>query len=1197
MNIHVVENNSPGSPAPNNSVIDAQQRLEALDPEVSIICEAPAGSGKTELLTQRFLRLLARVRVPEEVLAITFTRKAAGEMRDRIVSALRTTKSSSIPDEAHRRLTWQLADEVLQVDNENSWDILENPNRLQILTFDSLCAGLANTLPWHSSFAAPPQVSDDTDELFLDTVRTFLQTLESEMPWSDSLALILSLLDNNTQKLEQYFIRMLHQRESWLPLLGSGAGSGEERSSILPILQTNLEHVCRDGIEKVKNCIPRESLAELLQITAFAASELSKLSSDVPLLSCLNIDVDNNKLPDASQEGIKQWLGMVSLFFTDKNEWRKSLTKKNGFPTSKNKEEKAFLQSQKARCLKLIESFSEIDSLQEYLTDIKRFPSVKYDQDQAALLDAFIQVLPVLAAYLTIQFQEKNSVDFSEISMRARMALGGLSSPSELALALDYKIQHILVDEFQDTSPAQIELLTLLTAGWQSDDGRSLFCVGDAMQSIYGFRGGNVGLFLDCIERGLGHIALMPIRLKTNFRSDCAVVEWVNQAFSRSFPARNDITVGAVKYSHSKAFSQESLPEAVCVHGIVDEFSVDDSEATLVVDLVQQAQEQSPQGSIAILVRSRNHASAIAGKLKVAGYKYRAIDIETLADNYVVQDLMALTHAMLWPGDRVAWLSVLRAPWCGLSLTDLEVVANFGISARVLPTLIQQLALLVDERDDNSTENNAQHDLFNDQQSSGLNLTKIHQLSNTGQKRLLRVTSVLHQALGQAQRKDLRLWVEGTWLSLGGPACLQKQQDQKNTQLFFELLENIEDSTILQKKDILRKSIKRLFAAPDPDSDDRIQIMTIHKSKGLEFDTVILPGLHKASRNLDPELLRWYERVSLSGDQELVLAPIKASGRDEDSVYQHLMHIERKKEENEACRLLYVACTRAKKKLHLLMQAAISSKDETEYKTPRRGTLAHPIWQAVKDQIQQASDDNSCMSDNSEKTTLGMEQSSENDKPSTILRRLQESWRLPELPYGQILSDYVPFFQHDNIQIDNTKLVDNTPRLIGTLIHRILQECNENTLKDWHNSGLDNCESTWRAQLMNLGIAAVDMDVAIEKVMTSMNRLLMDSDRHWIFSVLHPQRHCEFEVSVNSPEGVNHFIIDLLLYDGETTWIIDYKTGQPKPDESIDAFMTGEKTRYRKIMHQYRFAIEQLGYSNIKLALYFPLLSEWLEYE
>src|SRR4030095_7794015 len=114
------------------------------------------------------------------------------------------------------------------------------------------------------------------------------------------------------------------------------------------------------------------------------------------------------------------------------------------------------------------------------------------------------------------------------------------AAPTELAPALDYRIHHLLVDEYQDTSPAQEQLLVLLLAGWQPGDGRTLFCVGDPMQSIYAFREADVTLFLQAAEGGMGAVDLRPLRLGRNFRSSRAIVEWVNTAFSALLPATDD---------------------------------------------------------------------------------------------------------------------------------------------------------------------------------------------------------------------------------------------------------------------------------------------------------------------------------------------------------------------------------------------------------------------------------------------------------------------------------------------------------------------------------------------------------------------------------------------------------------------------------------------------------------------------------
>ena len=135
---------------------DWSQRARALDPEYSFIVQAPAGSGKTELLIQRHLALLALVEAPEEIVAITFTRKAAGEMRDRVLQALRMA-SGTPPVEDHRRKTWELARAVVQRDTQLDWGLAVTPSRLRIQTIDSLCASLTRQMPVLSGFGAPPR--------------------------------------------------------------------------------------------------------------------------------------------------------------------------------------------------------------------------------------------------------------------------------------------------------------------------------------------------------------------------------------------------------------------------------------------------------------------------------------------------------------------------------------------------------------------------------------------------------------------------------------------------------------------------------------------------------------------------------------------------------------------------------------------------------------------------------------------------------------------------------------------------------------------------------------------------------------------------------------------------------------------------------------------------------------------------------
>src|SRR5690606_13781928 len=182
-------------------------------------------------------------------------------------------------------------------------------------------------------------------------------------------------------------------------------------------------------------------------------------------------------------------------------------------------------------------------------------PPAEFTDTQWRVLGAQLMTLKLAVAQLHLRFAETREVDFIEIAQRAVHALGSADDPGELLLKLDASIRHLLIDEFQDTSLTQIHLLERLTSGWQPDDGRTLFLVGDPMQSIYRFRKADVGCFLTVKERGLGQIALTALELKDNFRSQGNLVDWVNASCGPVFPKENHSELGAIAYTPSVAFN------------------------------------------------------------------------------------------------------------------------------------------------------------------------------------------------------------------------------------------------------------------------------------------------------------------------------------------------------------------------------------------------------------------------------------------------------------------------------------------------------------------------------------------------------------------------------------------------------------------------------------------------------------------
>jgi ATP-dependent exoDNAse (exonuclease V) beta subunit len=203
-------------------IADSAARLRALDTSQSFIVQAPAGSGKTELLIQRYLKLLETVEAPDAVLAITFTRKAAGEMRSRVVAALRMAQNGTEPETEHERVTFQIAREVLRHEQRLQWNLLQNPARLRIETIDALCASITRRMPWLSRFGAMPEIVEKAEGLYREAARHTLSHLEEGHA---ALGNLLLHLDNDFQRAAQLISQMLARRDQWLRHIGRRSGS------------------------------------------------------------------------------------------------------------------------------------------------------------------------------------------------------------------------------------------------------------------------------------------------------------------------------------------------------------------------------------------------------------------------------------------------------------------------------------------------------------------------------------------------------------------------------------------------------------------------------------------------------------------------------------------------------------------------------------------------------------------------------------------------------------------------------------------------------------------------------------------------------------------------------------------------------------------------------------------------------------
>lgn len=1166
---------------------DHQQRTLALDPAQSFIVQAPAGSGKTELLTQRYLTLLAHVHHPEEILALTFTRKAAGEMRHRIIHALQQAASLPEPNAPHAQRTWQLASKALKNDQQRHWNLLINPTRLRIQTIDALCSSLVQHMPMLATNSIKPNLTTQPEPYYREaTVQLFANlAAESQPCCQQALQKLLLYWDNQIDKLQQHFIDLLARREQWLPYLFAA----QQTPSLRDYLEQGLVRITTEILQTIAATLPCDLHDELIILLKFAAEQKQALAtSQEPNHNTAWLSLDT--LPPATIDYCDAWHAIAELLLTQTGQWRRQITKNIGFPapsSAKNAQEKSLWQTMKQDLQNLLERLSSEETLRVALANLFTRPAWHYHEEQWQIIEALVHLLPKLAAELKIIFCQQKISDFAEVTAEALVALGSEENPTDLALYLDHKISHLLVDEFQDTSIQQFNLLTKLTAGWDGDDGRTLFLVGDPMQSIYRFRQAEVGLFLRARQQGLGPCQLHSLTLNTNFRSTPELVSWFNQTFPTIFPRTEDIATGAIRYTPSQAApliphleknssplipplqkgssslipplqkGSSSLIPPLQKGGRGDFttpthhhlFHTKTDETQHILTFIPQQLAAHPNTHIAILVRSRTQLVTLLPALKQANIAFNAVELEALKSRPIIQDLWALTRALIHLADRVAWLSILRAPWCGLTLTDLHALVSPNTEATI---------------------------------ASCLRHYEQRPLSADGQLRLRHTASILLHALQHRTRGRLRQHIEQTWRALGGSSYIKSNQEWQDVHTFFDLLESAEQGGELLDSDQFIDLIEKCYLTTG-DPNARLHLMTIHKAKGLQFDIVILPGLEQVNRSKDSPLLMWLERPNLEGNNDVLIAPIKAAEQSHDSIYSYLRQIDSQKYDYENVRLLYVAATRARQQLHLL--ATFSPNEQNEWPTPRRNSFLSLLWP----QQQHHFTANLQPQTNQAETTQA---------PLTTiptLHRLPSTWFTTQEIFSYSL---IPPFEKG--ELGGISLGISLPALIGTLIHEQLYRLGTLGIQHCQLNDFYRQEAHWQQRLRSAGFTPQEITHSIQTIKVALTNVFQDTQHHWIFEHHHRQNHCEYSVTTHINDQYQTLIIDRTFIDDQNTrWIIDYKTNQPNDNEALSEFLAKEKLRHTPQLNQYATALNSIppSPSTLKIALYYPLIPTCLAWE
>lgn len=1195
---------------------DQTARVTALDPNLSVLVQAPAGSGKTDLLTRRFLRLLAEVDDPQHIVAITFTRAAAAEMRNRILSELEKSAACdplvSYPDEFAMEA---LAARALAQSEQRGWRLLDLSSQLRISTIDSFCRDLAAQQPIFSGVGSNLQISERPDDLYLRAARLTLTCLgqagNSEL--SDAIKSLLLWRDNGWKELETLLVKMLRQRDRWMHefVLRQEPGWDLVRAS----LERPFAKAVRLSLGDVTRLISHvpDAFDAAHRLAQFSCSNGNNLHRDLAERAEFPLGPykDGVELEDARSA----FICVADLMLTGAGKFRRQIDSRLGFP-KESLDEKSQLED-------LIEALSAVPGLEEALAGVRKLPPARYTDEDWQIVRASFILLRHAAAELRAVFAEAGTVDFVEVAQIAKQVLRGEDNlPSDAAQAVADGIRHLLVDEFQDTSRRQHEFVTSLIEAWPDDSGRTIFVVGDPMQSIYFFRDAETELFQRVKENGFGlsdgsSFPLRPVRLASNFRTDPELVSGLNGAFARVFAVDDGSGIEFEKAEPVRP-SKPEREKRLQLHlefipqpryaGASDRDSVRArqeiaaqreaariAQTQEIVSLIrshmgrmEKAARSGQKYRIAVLGRARKALAPLAEALRDAAIPFRAVELESLQDRPEILDAVSIARALFNSQDRIAWLSVLRAPWCGLSLAELHIIAGIDGESRpseALPQLIQ---------------------------------SRLGQVSQESQKAVCRVLAAfesfsrIRSTFPTASTGTL---IQQLWAALGGNRCVDDAA-RANLDLFWKLLDKLPGDEIDLIGPALDAALAELCALPDPaaSGDCGVQLMTIHKSKGLEFEVVIVPDLQAHGGRSKPELLSWLERglVDAGDDGELtefLIAPMQFKGSDPGKAKSWVDGLRGERETQEMRRILYVASTRAREELHLFAIPA--------YKTEAEGTLSllapskcllATAWPALAEEIRSRFERYQACNENAADKpdeVLALAASGEENivvlpRP-TILRRLPGDFE-PQSAIDlrlQVSSSMagpggaIPYQRHEG---------GMNSRALGNAVHKLLEELAAlRTTHDWPDARRLFQRSRPRilSMVRKSGLSTVQAEKVTAQAFEHALAASHEMYGQWILS---PHHEASSESAWAGVVGGNlrHVRVDRLFRGGaepiqtgtDALWIVDYKTANVDAVEAASALPTF-RAAFAQQLEAYAAILQNLHGPEVKLraGLYYPLMS------
>ena len=833
----------PGTPGD----ADAAARTFASDPAQNVVLEASAGTGKTSVLVARYVNLLAKGVDPANILAITFTRKAAAEMRERILRELRRAAELSTID----RTRWTaIRDRLADV---------------QISTIDAFCLSLLREFPLEADLDPGFGMADETE-----VPRLVERSLDT------SLAIFIGLA----------------KREPDLALVLAQLGLNRTREGLAHLLQRRLvawdvldRFLARGPGDLTADAICGAAVDALADLIATTAGGVERFLADGPVHQprFLLLAQDLRRLREfrgAPNAAVRGLMARVAGHFL----------KADGRPRTSDRiypytnEDYPSLEAGKRHRQEALRLSGAIEQL---------FRGFTRDLN-VVLARGIRRMFAIALAQYQTALNERSLLDFSDVLQRAVGLLGRMDEFSQSRYRLEGRYHHVLVDEFQDTSRKQWELVSLLVKSWGEGLGLasnpSIFIVGDRKQSIYRFRDADVavlheaGGFIDALRPG----GTARRSISRSFRAVPELLAFVNDVFAevgqharrvddfkydqddRFPPPRADDVRRHGETSPVNALGITAGPDAdACAARAADEIARILREDT-VRDKETGVRRPARAGDVGILFRSRASHREFEAALEARGipaYVYKGLGF---FDSDEIKDLSALIRFLANPSSDLRAAAFLRSRFVRISDAALAVLAPAVAASLTAPDVEAIGALDPDDR-------------------RALELARRHVPGWLARVDRVPPADLLEELLPEtAYAFELR-----------GPRAGQGWENVKKLRGLIRRIQNRGYATLARIADHLDSLTPGDESNAVLEALDAVNLMTVHASKGLEFPIVFVVNLAKGASGFP-------RPVRVSGE-DVSVGPF-VSERDEE---------ERAREREETKRLLYVALTRARDRLYL----------------------------------------------------------------------------------------------------------------------------------------------------------------------------------------------------------------------------------------------------------------------------------------